>query len=144
MNQISWESSYSTHKFHSKTTHLNLIVALEECQRKSLRFTLWGTWISKTKLKAKPQITWADVWLDTWKHWWAERKSQRTTKVIGIHPLRNMNFRTKFCANPRIICADIELNKGNVDLLVTLEERSDDHQSHWGSSSGDHECSFKN
>ncbi len=31
----------------------------------------------------------------------------------------------------------------NVSLMVTLEEKSQVHQSHWDSSSGDHECLYK-
>ncbi len=44
-------------------------------------------------------------------------------------------YQLDYCKN----CWDISVKNKNVNLMVSLEEKSEDHQSHLDSSSGDHE-----
>ncbi len=55
-------------------------------------------------------------------------KGQRFTKVIAVHPEDNVNVR--FHGNPGKSCGDIWFEVTNVNLMVALEEKSEDHQSH--------------
>lgn len=70
--------------------------------------------------------------------WWHQMRSQRTTKVILIHPEMNsesMEVCSKCHGNPSNCCRNISFN-----LMGALEQKSGAHQSHQDSSSGKKKC----
>ncbi len=63
--------------------------------------------------------------------WWHWSKSQGIAIVMRIHPLGTMNICARFCANPSTV-VDVEIFhriSENFNLLVALEEKSEDNQS---------------
>ncbi len=48
---------------------------------------------------------------------------------MRIHPEGDMNASTKSYGNPSNSCSKISLKTSNVNLMVALEEKSEDHQS---------------
>jgi len=63
------------------------------------------------------------------------------TKVFRVHPLENMNVCSMWCRD----IEDVEIfhcKSRTCDLLMTLEQRSRDHRSEEGSSSGEQECLY--
>ncbi len=63
--------------------------------------------------------------------------------IITIHLEWNMNVWTKFHANPFNSCQDISLWTKHFNLMVALNEKSEDHQNLYYSSSVDQECLYK-
>ncbi len=57
-----------------------------------------------------------------------EKDHQRITKVITIHAKGNINVGTKFHGSPSNSCWDISLKTTTVNLMVALEEKSEDQE----------------
>lgn len=62
----------------------------------------------------------------------------KITKVFTAHPEGDMNVRAEFHGNPAKSCWDISLETTGINLMVALEEVSEDHQRHKSSFSGEH------
>ncbi len=62
---------------------------------------------------------------------------------MKIHPVGSMNVLTKFHCNQSNNCGDTSLKTTNVKLMVALEEKSGDRQSHQVKSSGNYVCLYK-
>ncbi len=58
---------------------------------------------------------------------------------MTVHPEEDVKVRTRFHGSS---CGEISLKTTYVNLVVVPEGKSGDHQSHYGSSSGDNECLY--
>ena len=65
-------------------------------------------------------------------------ESQWITTVITINPEADMDISTIFHDKPSNLT-----QTHNISLVVPLEERSGDHQSHPNPNPGDHRCLYK-
>lgn len=68
-------------------------------------------------------------------------KSRMIPKVFKMYPQGSLNICCEYHGNPCNSCRDILL--ANVNLLMGPEEKSEDHQIHKDSSSGNHECMWE-
>ncbi len=70
-------------------------------------------------------------------------KEKKITRVMRFYPPGTMNISTSICATASCRCRDILQDKWKIGLLVALDEKSTNDQSHYNSSSGGQECLYK-